>query len=251
MSKIIYNKFRVCGFRAIDESKLCEYYLEGHSKVLLDYGIANITSNNRVWMNNPDIYCLMIQNKYTDEIMGGIRIQLANGIYPLPVEDAIGYMDCKIYTIVENYAKNGGIGELSALWVDNRLRGLGIGVYLVRAAIASASQLNFKTMTGICGDVTLKMFNNVGFVTETSLGNNGQFYYPNDKLIAHVVGILDAISLESAADYDKKIMTSLRNNFIQKKKESDTGKKITIDYNLIYPYVRVLGYINQFNKSDK
>lgn len=236
-NKIFYNKFKVRGFRALDEPKLCDYYLEGHTKVLLDYGIANITSNNRVWMDNPDIYCLMILNQDTNEMMGGIRIQLANGIYPLPVEDAIGYMDNKIYPIIENYANNGGIGELSALWVDNRLRGLGVGVYLVRAAIASASQLNFKTMTGICGDVTLKMFNDVGFITETSLGNNGQFYYPNDKLIAHVVGILDAISLESAADYDKNIMVSFRNNFIQEREECDTGKKITIDYNLIYPNV--------------
>ena len=236
-NNIVYNKFKVRGFRALDEPELCNYYLKGHTKVLLDYGISNITSNNRVWMDNPDIYCLTIQNQDTDEMMGGIRIQLANGIYPLPVEDAIGYMDNKIYTIVENYANNGGIGELSALWVDNRLRGLGVGVYLVRAAIASASQLNFKTMTGICGDVTLKMFNDVGFIIETSLGNNGQFYYPNDELIAHVVGILDAISLESAADYDKNIMVSFRNNFIQEREECDTGKRITIDYNLIYPNV--------------
>ena len=242
---ITYNKFKIRGFRTLDEPKLCEYYLEGHTKVLLDYDITNITSNNRVWMDNPDIYCLMIQNIETDEMMGGIRIQLANGIYPLPVEDAIGYMDDKIYTIVENYANNGGIGELSALWVDNRLRGLGVGVYLVRAAIASASQLTFKTMTGICGDVTLKMFNNVGFVTETSLGNNGQFYYPNDKLIAHVVGILDAVSLESAADYDKNIMISFRSNFIQEREECDTGKKITIDYNLIYPNIVTLVRKNQ------
>lgn len=243
--KVSYNKFRVSGFRALDEPKLCEYYLAGHTKVLLDYGIANITSNNRVWMDNPDIYCLMIQNQDTNEMMGGIRIQLANGIYPLPVEDAIGYMDNKIYSIVENYADNGGIGELSALWVDNRLRGLGVGVYLVRAAIASASQLNFKTMTGICGDVTLKMFNNVGFITETSLGNNGQFYYPNEELIAHVVGILDAISLESAAEYDKNIMVSFRNNFTQEREECDTGKKIIIDYNLIYPNVVELVSKNQ------
>jgi ribosomal protein S18 acetylase RimI-like enzyme len=236
---------KVRGFRTVDEPILCEQYLKGHVKVLADFGITNITSNNNLWIQNSNIYCLIVEDYKTNEMMGGIRIQLADGSLPLPVEDAVGYMDARIYDMVKNYALNGGIGELSGLWIDNRLRGLGVGVYMVRAAIASSNQLNFRTMTGICGDVTLKMFNNVGFVVDKSIGNNGQFYYPNDELIAHLVGILNAVTLEHAAEYDKTIMESLRSNINQQRIEKDTGKQVIIDYNIKYPNIKELVYSNQ------
>ncbi len=237
----IKHNYKVFAFRAIDEPKLCIQYINGHVKVLTDYGIANITSNNNQWINNPNIYCLGLRSE-KEELLAGIRIQLADGVNPLPIENAIGYADDKIYELVENYAINGGIGELSGLWVDNKLKGLSIGWYMVRASIASANQLNFKTMIGICGDVTLKMFTNVGFVIEKGLGNNGQFYYPNEELIAHAVGILDAITLDNAANYDKKIMQSLRSNFIQIRTENDTGKDVEIAYNLKYSKVVKVNY---------
>lgn len=230
------HNYRVFAFRAIDEPELCQEYIAGHIKILSDYGIANITSNNNLWINNPNIYCLGLCSE-TNELLGGIRIQLANGKDPLPIENAIGYMDNKIYEVVEKYMFNGGIGELSGLWVDNRLKGLGIGWYLVRAAISSSDQLNFTTMIGICGDVTLEMFNSVGFIIETDLGNNGQFYYPNEELIAHAVGILNAVTLDYALRYDKEIMISLRKNNNQRRIENDRKINVSIDYNLKYPKV--------------
>ncbi|MGE0562564.1 MAG: GNAT family N-acetyltransferase [Flavobacteriales bacterium] len=245
MNNIVPKHLKVRGFRAFDEPFLCEKYLKGHIKVLTDYNITNITSNNNLWMKNPNIYCLIVEENETNEMVGGIRIQLADGILPLPVEVAVGHMDKRIYDMVNQYAINGGIGELSGLWIDNRLRGLGVGVYMVRAAIASSSQLNFKTMTGICGDVTLKMFNDVGFVIDNTIGDNGHFHYPNEELIAHLVGILNAITLENAAEYDKKIMISLRNNTVQQRIEKDTRKEVIIDYNLNYPNIVELNYVSQ------
>jgi hypothetical protein len=181
----------------------------------------------------------------TKELFGGIRIQLADGKNLLPIEDAIGNMENKIYKIVESYALNGGIGELSGLWVDKRLKGLGVGWYLVRAAIASSNQLNFKTTIGICGGVTLKMFNNVGFIVDPTVGNEGQFHYPNKNLIAYVVGILNAITLESAIEYDKEIMSSLRKKNRQQRIENDTGIEVRINYNLTYPKV-----VSNYLKND-
>ncbi|PCJ26329.1 MAG: hypothetical protein COA97_05980 [Flavobacteriales bacterium] len=240
----IEHQYKIFAFRAIDEPELCKQYIEGHIKVLTDYGIANITSNNNSWVTNPNIYCLGLWSE-SKELLGGIRIQLADGKNLLPIEEAIGYMENDIYNIVKTYALNGGIGELSGLWIDNRLRGLGIGWYMVRAAIASSSQLNFKTMIGICGDVTLTMFNNVGFVVDKSIGDNGQFYYPNEDLIAHVVGILNAITLESAIEYDKDIMVSLRKDSQQQRIENDTDTEVCINYNLIYPKVVSIDFSNE------
>jgi ribosomal protein S18 acetylase RimI-like enzyme len=238
------HNYKVFAFRAVDRPEICQDYIKGHIKVLADYGIKNITSNNNTWSENLDIYCLALISE-ENELLGGIRIQLANGISALPIEDAIGHMDENIYDIVESHALNGGVGELSGLWVDNRLKGLGIGWYMVRAAIASAKQLNFKTMIGICGDVTLKMFSNVGFVIDKKLGNDGQFYYPNEELIAHAVGILNAITLDNALKYDKEIMISLREKIILNRVETDRGIDINIKYDLKYPNIISVEYLKK------
>jgi ribosomal protein S18 acetylase RimI-like enzyme len=236
--------YKVFAFRAVDRPEICQDYIKGHIKVLADYGIKNITSNNNTWTENPDIYCLALISE-ENELLGGIRIQLANGTSALPIEDAIGHMDENIYEVVESHALNGGIGELSGLWLDNRLKGLGIGWYMVRAAIASAKQLNFKTMIGICGDVTLKMFSNVGFIIDKKLGNDGQFYYPNEELIAHAVGILNAITLDNALKYDKEIMISLREKIILNRVETDRGIDINIKYDLKYPNIISVEYLKK------
>ncbi len=244
------HNYKVFAYRAIDQPDLCEQYIAGHVKVLTDYGITNITSNNNTWTKNPHIYCIGLKEVNSNILLGGIRIQLADGLYPLPVENAIGYMDSNIYTMVDRYAQNGKVGELSGLWVNNKLKGMEFGPHLVRASIASSNQLNFKTLIGICAGYSLKMFNQVGFIIDTSLGKKGDFPYPNDNYIAHVVGILNAITLNSATEYDKKIMTSLRKNNVQKRSQIYSGNKIEINYDLKYHKIVPLNYISPSLKKQ-
>ena len=233
-SDIKHQTFRMWAFRAIDEKPLCHEFIKGHVKVLADYGISSITSNNTFWIENPFMYCIVVEDVITKELLGGIRIQIADGITPLPVEKAVGYMDARIYDVVKRFAFSGGVGELNGLWVSNKLKGVGMGPYLVRAAIASASQLNFVTLIGICGENTLQMFINVGFLLENSLGKNGGFPYPSEDLTAHVVGILNAVSLETAASYDRNIMTVLRSNKVIDRIETNNNFISNISYNLLY-----------------
>ena len=119
---------------------------------------------------------------------------------------------------------------------------------LVRAAIASSSQLDFLTMIGICGENTMQMFRNVGFLIENSLGKNGGFPYPSEELTAHVVGILNAVSLETALSYDKEIMTYLRKNTSTSRIESNNDFISNISYNLVYNNVKSINYGRINNK---
>lgn len=239
INEMVHNSFYINAYRAIDDRSLCMQYINGHVKVLEDFGITSITSNNSLWIENTDMYCVVAFDSKTDEMVGGIRIQIANGVMPLPVEKAIGKMDSRIYDVIKNYAFQGGVGELSGLWVSNKLRGLGMGPYLVRAIISSANQLNFKTLIGICGENTLTMFKNVGFLIDQSLGKNGGFPYPSEDLTAHVVGILNAITLESAASFDKQIMINLRNNPVINRIETNHHFISEISYNLVFKNISV------------
>ena len=223
---------RFIAFRAINEPELCERFKEGHRNVLLDYGIANITTNTNEWNKNPNMYCIVAINNEDERLVGGIRIQISDEDNYLPVEAAIGKMDARIHNIVTNFRNNGGVGELCALWNAKSVAGIGISILLTRAGISVTNQLSIKTLMGICADYTLKMFQQVGFVVENNLGNNGEFPYPNPSYTARVLGIMNAASLETAAAYDKERMSALRENPIQSCLEKEKAE-VTVDYNLI------------------
>ncbi|MGZ4098795.1 MAG: hypothetical protein ACXVNM_07950, partial [Bacteroidia bacterium] len=160
MQKLDY-KIKVTVFRAVKEPQKCEVYLKGHMQVLIDYNVMKITSYNKLWMQNPSAYVIIAENMATGEMIGGIRVEVAKGLYPLPIESAIGAMDPKVYDLVKEYAINGGVGELCGLWNSKEVKGVGVSFFLTRAAISIVNQLRFRTMVGICAEYTLKMFTDV------------------------------------------------------------------------------------------
>jgi hypothetical protein len=237
--------FYISVYRAVDEPLTCQEYIQGHVHVLKDYGIENITSNNETWIDNPNMYCFIARDK-DGEIVGGIRIQVADGLNPLPVENAIGKLDARIYELVKKYAINGGVGELCGLWNSKKVKGLGLSVILVRAAISTINQLNFHTLTGICAQYSLKMFQDVGFVINKTLGKDGAFIYPNESYIAQVVGILDGSTLDNAVHYDKERMLSLRKNKIQTRTETGPKGDFLVNYDMRVKYVHEISLSNLY-----
>lgn len=225
-------EIKIRAFRAINELETCNRFVEGHIKILTDYGITNITTNSSNWMRNPNMYCVIALSIDETEILGGIRLQISDEENSLPVELAIGKMDSKIYPLIKKLRDDGGVGELCALWNTKKIAGVGISILLTRAGISIVSQLKVKTLVGICADYTLKMFEQVGFVVNKSLGINGEFLYPNENYKARVLGILNAVSLENTAELDKVRIKSMREKPIQFYVEVGTKSNIAINYNL-------------------
>ncbi|MFM9946224.1 MAG: hypothetical protein ACKVQB_13420 [Bacteroidia bacterium] len=219
-------------FRAIDEPETCIKYRDGHVSVLIDYGVTGITTNNDEWMQNPYIYVIVAELFPNKEIVGGIRLQISDETRSLPIEKAIGKMDPRIFDIVKNFRENGGVGELCGLWNAKVIAGVGVSILLTRAGISIANQLQFETLMGICAEYTLEMFRRVGFVVNSSLGLKGEFPYPNDNYITRVLGIMSAITLATADEYDKIRMQSLRDYPTQTAVEQGSKEQIEIEYNL-------------------
>lgn len=224
-------KLKFTAFHPIKDVVLSERFLAGHKKVLEDYGITNITTNNRAWLDMESVYAIVAEDE-GGELVGGIRLQLADGVHPLPVEKAIGSMDPRIHEVVKAYADH-GVGELCALWNAKKVAGYGISVLLTMAGISIANQVSCSTLMGICGDYTLEMFNNVGFVVDNTLGMNGEFYYPKEDFIARVLGILNSKTLDTARPDYKERMMNLRNNPLQHYVERGPKGEVEIDYRLV------------------
>ena len=101
------SDIRIRAFRAVDDLETCRKFIEGHRKVLTIYGIENITTNTEDWMFRRSIFVIVVEKLDGSKLYGGVRIQIADGIYPLPIEEATGKMDPAIYEIVRKHAKTG------------------------------------------------------------------------------------------------------------------------------------------------
>lgn len=227
------TKLRFRSFTAIKDAETCEKYLDGHVQVLKDYGITNITTNNRQWMTLPNVHGIVAETE-DGEVVGGVRVHIADGVHPLPVEKAVGAMDPNVATIINEYFDD-GTGELCGLWNAKSVAGIGISILLVRAGIAIVNQVRLASLFTICADYTLPMVRKVGFVVEDSLGRDGEFVYPNDSYIARVLRKMNAETLETAEEYDRNRIFDLRTNPVQHTFEMGPKGEVEIDYQLLIP----------------
>ena len=232
---------RLKAFRAVDNPELAQKYVQGHQDVLKIYGITEITSAKDDWYNNPATYAIVAIDEDTQEVVGGIRMQVVGGDRPLPVEDAVGYMDDRIHDIVHTYHTIFGAAELCGLWNSRKVAGYGVSWLLTRTGIAIAPQVGVRTLFGICANITLPMFKKTGYVIERSVGVDGTFYYPKSDLLAYTI-IMDAELLDTAHAEEREKIFNLRKYFNQR--SIITGPKATfeVQYDLVLSQCELFEY---------
>ncbi len=203
-------KISILAYRAIDNNELNERFIEGHKRVLTDYGVTNITSYKHSWTENPSVYCVVAIDD-DDEMVGGVRFHVADGKTFLPLEVALTNLDQRIHAFVERLGIH-TTGELCGLWNAKKVAGMGVSLLLTQAGISISNQIKVEMLLGICADYTLPLFESVGFQVDYSLGNKGEFPYPTEKYITRVIGILNAKSLSTASKENKQKISFLREN---------------------------------------
>lgn len=223
---------KVRAFIAPEDPEACMRFYEGHSKLLeIHFGIAKITSGNVDWINHKNTIVIIVEDETGTKTYGGARVQLADGVIPLPIETAIGKYDPKIYTDVRT-----GSAEICGMWNSKEVAGMGIGsLILCRVAVALMSQLPIDRVHVLCAPITTRMGKRVGAVIDTSLGNEGIFYYPKDDFIATAMIIKDVDVLSSADPREQELMFELRKNFNQIRTETGPKGNFEVFYQLGLP----------------
>lgn len=218
--------------RAIADPEATEKYIDGHYKVLETYGVTKVTSADRSWVKNPNVYLLLVELGDSARIVGGGRIQLRSEGYPLPLEGAIFEKDEKIVEFMSPF-QDLEVAEYCGLWNSKEIAGYGIGsIYLVRIGVALASFLNLKNLMAFCSPSTVKTAQSVGFKIITCLGEEGKFLYPKEGLIATILEIQDVHQIPLAHDEEKELIFSLRNNPVQIKTENSRKGELEIHFDL-------------------
>jgi len=93
-------------FRATDEPALCEEFIREHRRVLEDFGIANVTTNNDRWTRDPYCYVIVALHERLG-MVGGIRLEIAKEDVPLPMELALMKFDARIHEALEDLRQYG------------------------------------------------------------------------------------------------------------------------------------------------
>ncbi|MCU0442264.1 MAG: hypothetical protein MUE96_07690 [Bacteroidia bacterium] len=225
---------KIKAFRSTDNPQLCERFIKGHRRILDAIGVKKVTSSSEEWVTNPSSFVILVESSDESRVLGGARVQAADGKTPLPLEDAAGYMDEKVYELVRKYLPN-GTGEVCGLWNSMEVAGMGIGsIFLIRAALALSEQIGLDTMFALCSPYTTRIAGNYGFMVEKSVGNDGKFYYPKLDLLATIVMQKDNKNLPNASELETSRIFDLRKKPIQIAQEIARKQQIVeIDYNLL------------------
>jgi hypothetical protein len=226
---------RLRAFRAIDEPETCALFIEGHTHVLTNIGITKVSYSKNEWVNNPGAFVMVVESLDGKRVFGGARVHVSGGSEPLPIETATCAIDSKIYNLVWEYAQY-GTGELCGLWNSREIAGYGVGsIFLIRAAVAIAYQIGLESLFALCAPYTVKPVAAVGMELESSIGNQGTFYYPKLDLIATTMLLKDVPILSKAHREDKESILRVREKWNTVRVEELRGKKITIHYEMQIP----------------
>jgi len=209
------NSIRIRAFRATDDPVSCDRFIEGHAHVLEVAGVKKVTSANHDWKYNPASFVIIVENEEGNRVLGGARLQCSGGNQPLPIEEATGEFDKRIYEVVAKYSEN-GTAELCGLWNSREVAGLGIGAFFAtRVGVVIAEQIGVESIFALCAPYTVKFAEKVGCRVLKSIGNNGTFYYPKLDLLATIVLLEDARTISQADPAEQQRIFDIRKNLKQ------------------------------------
>ncbi len=194
---------------------------------------------------------IIVKSEDGERVLGGARVHLCGGTQMLPIEEATGEMDDKIYEIIDKYAERGS-GEICGLWNSREVAGLGIGsVFLTRAAVAISQLIGLESLFALCAPYTVRMAETLGYELLENIGNKGTFYYPKLDLLATSMVLKDVQTLSKAEDEDKKNIFELSRNPVGRRVEILRNKEVEISYNLLIDNLEEFSFKDVLNMHTK
>lgn len=226
------NMVRLRAFRAVEDTETCERFIAGHTRVLASVGVTKVTSNKAEWMGQESVFVLVVEDMETNEVLGGARVHAYDNVHPLPIEEAVGFMDEKVEPFIKTYAA-AGCGEVCGLWNSRKIAGMGFGsVFLLRAALSITDQIGLKSLLVLCAPYTVSSAERFGCRVVKSVGNEGTFYYPKLDLLATFMLLSDTLDLQYAKKMERDKISELRKNPKVLTTERTKISRIEIQYDL-------------------
>jgi hypothetical protein len=227
----IPERITLKAFRAPDEPTLCDEFIREHRRVLEDFGIANVTTNNDRWTRDPFCYVIVALHERLG-MVGGIRLEIAKDDIPLPMELALMKFDATIHDALEELRPYGN-GEVCGLWNANRYANKGIPLLLSHAITALAVPAGARRMVCLVAHYTKKHPSRNGFVVMEDLGDKGTFSYPIPSITAVAMMNPDTMLLDNASESQRHLIYSLRLRPRQVRLEQPGDTLLEVEYDMM------------------
>ncbi|MDI1356568.1 MAG: hypothetical protein PSX36_16740 [bacterium] len=224
-------KFRV--FRVTNDRESCKMFKEGYENVLKEYELSQHSLDNMVWMQNPNVYCVVAELPAENKMIGGVRLQVSDNLHPLNLEMAVGKMNKMISKMVDHYRNTGGVAEVDALWHSKRMGGSGISILLLRSAVSLFEQLKVNTLLALCADYSLDKYYEAGFREPAALVGQCNYPYPTQYYSAKLVGVENPEILRDAETLNRERIRSLWNYPKQSTVELAGDRELEVTYDLL------------------
>lgn len=225
------DRITLKAFRAPDEPELCAEFVREHRRVLEDFGIAHVTTNNDRWTRDMHCYVIVAMHERLG-MVGGIRLEMAKDDLPLPMELALMPLDPSVHDELQAL-KPFGNGEVCGLWNANRYANKGVPLLLSHAVTALSVRAGARRMVCLVAHYTKKHPARNGFHVMETIGNKGEFSYPIPSITAVAMVNPDTMLLEHATEEQRRLIYSLRLRPRQVRVEQPGNALLEVDYDLM------------------
>lgn len=176
----MHGKFNVQIARAIDRYDIAHEFAIKHLGVLKAHNVKGISSIKPAWKYNPSVYVVAVYDNVSDEMIGGMRLEISSSQNLLPFETALMDDVDEINDVVNDYRSNGGVCEFSGLWMDSAFGKLNIPSYMTKLGIGLANKLGIKHAFAFANNYSRPLTEKLGF---KSISINAQkiFMYPDER----------------------------------------------------------------------
>lgn len=205
---------RIKILHSFDNEDSAQIYLTSQRNILKEFNVQGIRSaKKKLWENNLS-YLIVLEDVKTNEIVGGVRLDVADDKHLLPMEESLAHLYPELILRIHKF--NNIIAELCALWIKKEYSERRLAEHLIIAAIAVANKIRIKVIVGLANQYSLPIVESLGFTAASTVGKEkGNFpNYPNEKYTSTVVE-LDAYELNTVPEEVKERIISLRSNPVQ------------------------------------
>ena len=141
------------------------------------------------------------------QVLGGCGIHVRSKPGSLPVERALG----EVPLLQQKLDHHHHVAELSGLWVSDVLRGSGLSLRLMQAAMAALPILGVMVGVGFSHQHVLPLYANIGLFPDPELSN---FAYPDRRYLSTVLWA-DAMNLTGVTEANRRRIMSARETFAE------------------------------------
>ncbi len=224
------SSIKLLGFRAVEYPQLARRVFNEHNKRLAEFNIRAITSSQDTWLTNPSVYCICAIDEFRKKIIGAIRIQIADSINRLPLEDALNQFGVNLRHKINDLQQDGTVAESCGLWCSGEplVKQLNLSSKLLSFETAMCKYLNVVYCFGFGPNHNLNIFFKAGFRKHQQFPN--PFTYPNEKYQSWVLYKTPLDLRENDEETKLKILVNDPHLVYRSEFENDT---VLIKYELL------------------